>query len=153
MCSPPLPVANQGMALAVSSSDISPIFFLGSFEDSLSVDVFSCCFFSSSLVPVVVAVRHWWWSERLDLELHGARPGERRGFPAMDSFTHVRYCFTGALLILPYKTTFRVCVRVSRFYCAFVRSSRFRPTCLCVFVRLSVRHVFDPRQKKACVAC
>ena len=34
------------------------------------------------------------------------------------------------------------------FYFAFVRSSHFRPIRLCVFVRLSVRHVFDPRQKK-----
>ena len=42
---------------------------------------------------------------------------------------------------------FLLCVR------AFVRSSRFRPTRLCVFVCLSVCHVFDPRQKNACVAC
>ena len=35
----------------------------------------------------------------------------------------------------------------------FVRLSRFRPTCLCVFVLLSVRHIFDPRKKKACIAC
>ena len=37
--------------------------------------------------------------------------------------------------------------------CPFVRLSRFRPTPLCVFVRLLVRHVFYPRQKKACIMC
>ena len=43
---------------------------------------------------------------------------------------------------------YTVCVR------PFVRLSRFRPTRLCVFARLSGRHVFDPRQKqKARIAC
>ena len=35
----------------------------------------------------------------------------------------------------------------------FVTFSTHPPMCVCPFVHLSVRHVFDPRQKKACVAC
>ena len=42
-----------------------------------------------------------------------------------------------------------VCMMMSPFFpYAFLRSSRFRPTRLCLFVRLSVCHIFDPCKKK-----